>query len=332
MNKVFIIAEAGVNHNGSIEIAKRLIDEAVNCGVDAVKFQSFKAKNLVTKSAKQAEYQKNNMGKELSQYEMLKSLELSYKDHLELIKYSKEKGIMFLSSPFDLESIKMLNELGMEIFKVPSGEIENVPYLRCIGKTGKKIILSTGMSNLSDIEFALEVLRDSGANDISVLHCNTDYPTKMEEVNLNAMNTIKNAFSVEIGYSDHTKGIEVPIAAVALGAKIIEKHFTLDRNMEGPDHKASLEPYELKNMVNSIRNIELALGNGIKNLTESEKKNIKIARKSIVCSRNIKMGDIFTEDNLTIKRPGTGLSPKMWDNIIGKKAQRDYYIDEMVEL
>ena len=332
MNKVFIIAEAGVNHNGNIEIAKKLIDEAVRCGVDAVKFQSFKAKNLVTKSAKQAEYQKNNMGKEVSQYEMLKSLELSYEDHLELINYSKEKGIMFLSSPFDLESIDMLNNLGMEIFKVPSGEIENVPYLRKIGKTGKKVILSTGMSNLSDIEFALEILRSSGAKDISVLHCNTDYPTKMEEVNLRAMNTIENAFSVEIGYSDHTKGIEVPIAAVALGAKIIEKHFTLDRNMEGPDHKASLEPNELKSMVDSIRNVEIALGNGIKNLTESEKKNVKIARKSIICSSDIKKGDTFTEDNLTIKRPGTGLSPKIWDKILGKKAKRDYYIDEMVEL
>ncbi len=332
MSRVFIIAEAGVNHNGSIEIAKKLIDEAAICGVDAVKFQSFKAKNLVTKVAKQADYQKNNMGKEISQYEMLKSLELSYEDHIELINYCKDKELMFLSSPFDLESIDMLNNLGIEIFKVPSGEIENVPYLRKIAKTGKKIILSTGMSNLSDIEFALEILRGSGAKDISVLHCNTDYPTKMEEVNLRAMNTIGSAFSVEIGYSDHTKGIEVPIAAVALGAKIIEKHFTLDRNMEGPDHKASLEPNELKNMVDSIRNIEIALGNGIKALTDSEKKNIKIARKSIVSSASIKVGEIFTEDNLTIKRPGTGLSPKMWDEILGKKAKKDYYADEMVEL
>ncbi|WP_066890582.1 N-acetylneuraminate synthase [Clostridium nigeriense] len=332
MSKVFIIAEAGVNHNGSIEIAKKLIDEAARCGVDAVKFQSFKAKNLVTKAAKQADYQKNNMGKEVSQYEMLKALELSYEDHNELINYSKEKGIMFLSSPFDLESIDMLNNLGIEIFKVPSGEIENVPYLRKIAKTGKKVILSTGMSNLSDIEFALEILRGSGANDISVLHCNTDYPTKMKEVNLRAMNTIGSAFSVEIGYSDHTKGIEVPIAAVALGAKIIEKHFTLDRNMEGPDHKASLEPNELKNMVDAIRNVEIALGNGIKALTDSEKKNIKIARKSIISSTSIKAGEIFTEDNLTIKRPGTGLSPKMWDEVLGKRAKKDYYVDEMVEL
>ena len=332
MSKVFIIAEAGVNHNGSIEIAKKLIDEAARCGVDAVKFQSFKAKNLVTKSAKQAEYQKNNMGKEISQYDMLKALELSYDNHVELINYSKEKGILFLSSPFDLESIDMLDKLGMEIFKVPSGEIENVPYLRRIGSTGKKVILSTGMSNLSDIEFALEILRSSGANNISVLHCNTDYPTKMEEVNLRAMNTIEKAFSVEIGYSDHTKGIEIPVAAVALGAKIIEKHFTLDRNMEGPDHKASLEPNELKSMVDAIRNVEIALGNGIKCLTESEKKNKKIARKSIICSCDIKKGDTFTEANLTIKRPGTGLSPKMWDKVLGKKAQKDYYIDEMVEL
>lgn len=332
MSKVFIIAEAGVNHNGSIEIAKKLIDEAAKCGVDAVKFQSFKAKNLVTKVAKQADYQKENMKKEVSQYEMLKALELSYDDHIELINYSKEKGIMFLSSPFDLESIDMLMELGIEIFKVPSGEIENVPYLKKIAKTGKKVILSTGMSNLADIEFALDILREAGANDISVLHCNTDYPTKMEEVNLTAMNTIGNAFLVEIGYSDHTKGIEIPIAAVALGAKIIEKHFTLDKNMDGPDHKASLEPDELKAMVDSIRNVEIALGNGIKALTNSEKKNIKVARKSIICSSYIKKGEVFTEENLTIKRPGTGLSPKMWDNIIGKKAQRDYNVDEMVEL
>lgn len=332
MSKVFIIAEAGVNHNGSIEIAKKLIDEAAKCGVDAVKFQSFKAKNLVTKVAKQADYQKENMKKEVSQYEMLKALELSYDDHIELINYSKEKGIMFLSSPFDLESIDMLMELGIEMFKVPSGEIENVPYLKKIAKTGKKVILSTGMSNLSDIEFALDILREAGAKDISVLHCNTDYPTKMEEVNLTAMNTIGNAFLVEIGYSDHTKGIEIPIAAVALGAKIIEKHFTLDKNMEGPDHKASLEPDELKAMVDSIRNVEIALGNGIKALTNSEKKNIKVARKSIICSSYIKKGEVFTEENLTIKRPGTGLSPKMWDKIIGKKAQRDYNVDEMVEL
>lgn len=332
MSKVFIIAEAGVNHNGSIEIAKKLIDEAAKCGVDAVKFQSFKAKNLVTKIAKQADYQKENMKKEVSQYEMLKALELSYDNHIELINYSKEKGIMFLSSPFDLESIDMLMELGIEMFKVPSGEIENVPYLKKIAKTGKKVILSTGMSNLADIEFALDILREAGAKDISVLHCNTDYPTKMEEVNLTAMNTIGNAFLVEIGYSDHTKGIEIPIAAVALGAKIIEKHFTLDKNMEGPDHKASLEPDELKAMVDSIRNVEIALGNGIKALTNSEKKNIKVARKSIICSSYIKKGEVFTEENLTIKRPGTGLSPKMWDNIIGKKAQRDYNVDEMVEL
>lgn len=332
MNRVFIIAEAGVNHNGNIEIAKKLIDEAVRCGVDAVKFQSFKAKNLVTKVAKQADYQKENMGKEVSQYDMLKALELSDEEHIELISYCNEKGIMFLSSPFDLESIDMLNNLGIEIFKVPSGEIENVPYLRKIAKTGKKVILSTGMSNLADIEFALDILKGAGARDISVLHCNTDYPTKMEEVNLRAMNTIGNSFSVEIGYSDHTKGIEVPIAAVALGAKIIEKHFTLDRNMEGPDHKASLEPNELKNMVDSIRNIEIALGDGVKALTDSEKKNIKIARKSIISSTSIKAGEVFTEDNLTIKRPGTGLSPKMWDEILGKKAKKDYYADEMVEL
>lgn len=332
MNKVFIIAEAGVNHNGNIEIAKRLIDEGAKAGVDAIKFQTFKAENLVTKSAKQAEYQVKNLNKETSQLQMLKKLELDYNIHKYLSDYCKEKNVMFLSSAFDIESINLLNELGIEIFKIPSGEIENVPYLKAIAKTGKKVILSTGMSDLSDIEFALDVLRSNGANDIAVLHCNTDYPTKMSDVNLNAMNTIKEAFKVEVGYSDHTNGIEVPIAAVALGAKIIEKHFTLDKNMDGPDHKASLEPHEIKEMVDCIRNIEVALGNGIKKPTEVELKNKLVARKSIVCLNDIKEGDIYSENNLCIKRPGSGISPKEWNNIIGKKANRDYKKDELIEL
>lgn len=332
MNKVFIIAEAGVNHNGNIEIAKRLIDEGAKAGVDAIKFQTFKAENLVTKSAKQAEYQVKNLNKETSQLQMLKKLELDYNIHKYLSDYCKEKNVMFLSSAFDIESINLLNELGIEMFKIPSGEIENVPYLKAIAKTGKKVILSTGMSDLSDIEFALDVLRSNGANDIAVLHCNTDYPTKMSDVNLNAMNTIKEAFKVEVGYSDHTNGIEVPIAAVALGAKIIEKHFTLDKNMDGPDHKASLEPHEIKEMVDCIRNIEVALGNGIKKPTEVELKNKLVARKSIVCLNDIKEGDIYSENNLCIKRPGSGISPKEWNNIIGKKANRDYKKDELIEL
>lgn len=332
MKKVFIIAEAGVNHNGSLELAKKLVDEAVMAGVDAVKFQTFKAANLVTTSAKQAEYQVKNLKEETSQLEMLKKLELSYDVHKELMEYCNEKGIMFLSSPFDLESIELLDNLGIEIFKVPSGEIENVPYLRKIAMTKKKIIISTGMSNLSDIEFALKVLREAGAKDIIVLHCNTNYPTNMNEVNLNAMNTIRDAFKVEVGYSDHTNGIEIPIAAVALGARVIEKHFTLDKNMEGPDHKASLEPQELKEMVKSIRNIETALGNGIKDLTLSESKNVKVARKSLVCLKPIKVGEILTEENICIKRPGTGVSPKLWDKVIGTKAKRNFEKDELIEI
>ncbi len=331
-DSVFIIAEAGVNHNGSIEIAKKLIDVASISGVDAIKFQSFNAENLVTKEAKQAEYQSKNMNKSISQFEMLKALELSYNEHLELFTYCKEKKIMFLSSAFDLENIDLLNKLGINLFKVPSGEIENVPYLRKIASTGKQIILSTGMCNLHDIEFALEILREEGALDVIVLHCNTDYPTKMQEVNLKAMNTIGKTFGVKVGYSDHTQGIEVAIAAVALGAKVIEKHFTLDKTMEGPDHKASLEPGDLKAMVIAIRNIEKALGDGIKKITHSEKKNMKVARKSLMCNKDIKIGEMFTAENLIAKRPGTGLSPKHWDDIVGKKANKNYSKDEMINL
>lgn len=328
----FIIAEAGVNHNGNLDIAKKMIDEASKTGVDAIKFQTFKTENLVCKGAKKAEYQKNNTDNKENQFEMLKRLEFSYEDFKELNEYCKLKDIMFLSSPFDLESIEMLKKLDIEIFKVPSGEIENVPYLREISKCNKKIILSSGMCNLSDIEFAIEILEKEGAKDISILHCNTEYPTPMEDVNLKAMETIKKAFSYEVGYSDHTEGIEIPIAAVALGAKIIEKHFTLDKSMEGPDHAASLTPKELKDMVCAIRNIEKALGNGRKIPSKSESKNKDIARKSIVSKRPIKKGEIFSLENITTKRPGTGISPKRFDEIIGKEAFKDFNEDEMIKL
>ncbi|MBU5310755.1 N-acetylneuraminate synthase [Tissierella carlieri] len=332
MKRVFIIAEAGVNHNGSIDLAKKLIDKASEAGADAVKFQSFKAEKLVTKNAQKAQYQEVTTGNEENQFEMIKRLELDYEKHEELINYCKSRGIMFLSSPFDLESIDLLNNLGLEIFKIPSGEITNLPYLRKIGSLNKKVILSTGMSILGDIEKALKILKTSGTTDITVLHCNTEYPTPVGDVNLNAMNTIKEAFKVEVGYSDHTLGIEVPIAAVALGATAIEKHFTLDKTMEGPDHRASLEPNELREMVRCIRNIEMALGDGLKKLTESEAKNINIVRKSIVAGRNIKKGEVFTIENLEIKRPGNGISPMRWDEVIGKLAIRDYEEDELIEI
>lgn len=332
MKKVFIIAEAGVNHNGEIALAKRLIDEGAKAGVDAVKFQTFKAETLVSKSAKKAEYQKNTTNVEESQFEMLKKLELDYGVHEELMSYAQNKGVMFLSSAFDLESIDLLTDLGISLFKVPSGEITNLPYLRKIAQTGKQVVLSTGMSTLADIEKALEVLRENGAQDITVLHCNTEYPTPMKDVNLSAMNSIQNAFKVPVGYSDHTIGIEIPIAAVALGAEMIEKHFTLDKTMEGPDHKASLEPEELKAMVDGIRNIEVALGHGVKQLSESEKKNMTIARKSLVAKNNISIGEVFSEDNLTIKRPGTGLSPMEWDNVIGTISRKNYEADEVITL
>lgn len=332
MNRVFIIAEAGVNHNGSIELAKQLIDKASEAGADAVKFQSFKAEKLVTKNAKKAEYQQITTSNKESQFEMIKKLELDYERHRELIDYSHSKNIVFLSSPFDIESIELLNKLGLEIFKIPSGEITNLPYLRKIGSLKKKVILSTGMSTLGDIEKALEILRSGGTTEITVLHCNTEYPTPMEDVNLLAMKTIKDAFKVEVGYSDHTLGIEVPIAAVTLGAAVIEKHFTLDKAMEGPDHKASLEPEEFKEMVRCIKNIEQALGDGVKKLTDSESKNINIARKSIVAGRKIKKGEILREDNLAVKRPGDGIHPMRWDEILGREAKRDFLEDELIEI
>ncbi|RXK05025.1 N-acetylneuraminate synthase [Halarcobacter bivalviorum] len=332
MNKVFIIAEAGVNHNGKKELAKKLIDVASEAGADAVKFQTFKTENLVSKNAQKAEYQKQTTNKEESQFEMIKKLELDVDTHKELISYAQEKNIMFLSTPFDHDSIELLDDLGLEIFKIPSGEITNLPYLRQIGKLNKKVILSTGMADIGEIEDALDILISYGTKkeNIIVLHANTEYPTPMEDVNLKAMVTIGNTFDIKFGYSDHTLGIEVPTAAVAMGAYCIEKHFTLDKTMEGPDHKASLEPDELKAMVKAIRNIEKALGSSLKKPSKSEAKNKEIVRKSIVAKTEIKVGEVFTEDKLAIKRPGNGISPMYWDEIIGTFAQKDYKEDELI--
>lgn len=335
MEKTIIIAEAGVNHNGSFELAKRLIDAASDAGVDYVKFQTFKAENLVSKLAQKAEYQKKNIGdSDDSQFNMLKKLELSPEQHLELIEYCNEKNVRFFSTAFDLESIDFLSGLKLGLWKVPSGEITNYPYLKKIAQKGESVILSTGMCEIQDIEKALAVLEKHGVNrnQIMILHCNTEYPTPMQDVNLLAMQSIGEYFNVPIGYSDHTVGIEIPIAAVALGAKVIEKHFTLDRTLEGPDHKASLEPEELKEMVKSIRNVEMALGSRDKKVTESEAKNIIVARKSIVAARAIKQGEVFTEENLTIKRPGNGISPMMWESVLGGVAPRDFSGDEVITL
>lgn len=332
--KTLIIAEAGVNHNGSLVLAKKLIDIAVDARVDIVKFQSFKAKNLVTKSAKKADYQKNNTKNEDSQYSMLKKLELSDNEHLELIDYCKTNNIEFLSTPFDHESIDLLKNLGIKIGKIPSGEITNLPYLRKMAYSFDSLILSTGMSTLGEIGEALDIILRTGfkKEKLTILHCNTEYPTPMCDVNLNVMKTIADTFEVKIGYSDHTLGIEVPIAAVALGANVIEKHFTIDRNMQGPDHVASLNPEELKAMVKAIRNVERALGNEYKIPSDSEKKNIQIARKSIVASVNIRKGELFSEKNLTVKRPGSGISPMLWDSIIGTESEFDFEEDELIKL
>ena len=328
----YIIAEAGVNHNGSLELAKKLVDKAKEAGADCVKYQTFKANKIVSKNAAKADYQKKQTESPESQHEMLKKLELSFDDFIELNNYCKEIGIEFLSTAFDFESIDFLNQLGMQVWKIPSGEITNLPYLIKIAKLNKKVILSTGMSTMREIEDAVNILKDHGASELIILHCTTEYPTPYEDVNLNAMLAIKERFGYEVGYSDHTMGIEVPIAAVALGAKVIEKHFTLDRTMDGPDHKASLEPSELKTMVDAIRNIELSMGTGIKEPADSEKKNIAIACKSIVANQSIIKGDILTETNLTVKRPGEGISPMKWFEIIGTKAIRDFEEDELIEI
>ena len=331
MGKTFIIAEAGDNHNGSRELAFRLIDKAVEAGADCVKFQTFITEEIISKRAEKAEYQKAATGSDESQYQMVKKLELSFEQFRELQKYAEKRGITFLSTPFDIPSVEFLDSINIPCFKIPSGEITNLPYLIKIAETGRDVIMSTGMAELNEIENAINILREYGSGDISLLHCNTEYPTPYEDVNLRAMLTLKEKFGVRVGYSDHTQGIEVPIAAVALGAEIIEKHFTLDHNMEGPDHKASLEPDELKQMVDGIRKTEKALGNGIKTASPSEKKNIQIARKSIVARRNIEKGEILTEENLAVKRPGNGISPMRWYEVIGTKAIRDFSEDEMIE-
>jgi N,N'-diacetyllegionaminate synthase len=331
--KTIIIAEAGVNHNGSLEIAKELIYAAANAGADYIKFQTFVTENLVSRDARQADYQKKNMGVETSQFEMLKRLEMSPEDHLEMIKSCDENGITFFSTAFDLESVDLLNNMNIPIWKIPSGEITNLPYLRKIGSLGKTVIISTGMATLGEIEEAIRVLELAGTtrDNITVLHCTTEYPAPIDEVNLKAMITIGEAFKVKYGYSDHTEGIEIPLAAVAMGASIIEKHFTLHKNMDGPDHRASLEPDELKKMIEGIRNIEKALGNGIKIPSSSELKNRIAARKSIIASRTIKRGEQFSIENLTVKRPGDGISPMLWENVLGAKAKRKYAQDEQIE-
>jgi N,N'-diacetyllegionaminate synthase len=331
---VFIIAEAGVNHNGNMDLAKQLIDKAVEAKVDAVKFQTFIAENVISKYAQKADYQKETTGANESQLDMVKKLQLSFDDFIALKKYAESKNIMFLSTPFDMESIDFLATLKMGLWKIPSGEITNLPYLKKIAQYNEKVIFSTGMSTLGDIEKAISILTEHGTqfSNISVLHCNTEYPTPMGDVNLKAMLTIKDAFGVAVGYSDHTLGIEIPIAAVAMGATIIEKHFTLDKNMEGPDHKASLEPDELSAMVKAIRNIETALGTGIKLPSASEKKNTEIARKSIHLAKDIKIGSVLNEDDLIIKRPGNGISPLLVESIVGCKVNKDLKADTLLAL
>ncbi len=336
MPNTIIIAEAGVNHNGSLELALRLVDAAAEAGVDYVKFQTFRAANLVTAAAPKAEYQARNIGDgDNSQYDMLKRLELSAQDHVVLMERCHTKGIKFLSTPFDLESLAFLDQLRLGLWKVPSGEITNFPYLRAIGGTGRPVVLSTGMANLEEIEAAIGVLTRFGTRrqEITLLHCTTEYPAPKDEVNLLAINTLRDYFGLPVGYSDHTQGIEIPVAAVALGAVVIEKHFTLDRTMPGPDHRASLEPDELKEMVCAIRNVEKALGTGVKEPSSSERKNIAIARKSIVAAVPIARGELLTEDNLTTKRPGAGISPMLWEDVVGqRRAVRDFEEDQGIEL
>ena len=335
MKKVIIIAEAGVNHNGSLEKAKLLIDAASEAGVDFVKFQSFKAHKLVSPDAQKADYQKKNIGSnDDNQFQMLRELELSEKDHDELLDYCNQKNVAFFSTAFDVDGLSYLDSLGLNLFKVPSGEITNYPYLRKLAELGKPVILSTGMSNLKDIERALEVLEQGiDRSMITILHCNTEYPTPMEDVNLKAMTTIESHFNTSVGYSDHTMGIEVPIAAVALGARVIEKHFTLNRELPGPDHKASLEPDELIEMVRTIRNIEQAIsGSGIKEPSSSEKRNISIARKSIHSKKDLKKGSILKEEDLIPLRPGDGISPMEWENIVGKELLVDYSSFQKIQL
>tara|TARA_B100000989_G_C19511844_1_gene459491 strand:+ start:693 stop:1703 length:1011 start_codon:yes stop_codon:yes gene_type:complete len=331
-NKIIIIAEAGVNHNGELSLAKKLVDVAVKAKADFVKFQTFKAKNIVTKNTNQANYQKRYGNKNQSQFDMLSKLQLSHIDQIKLFKYCKLKKIKFLSTPFDLESFNFLKKIKLNIFKIPSGEITNVPLLRAIGSENKRVILSTGMSTIKEINKAIETLVSSGTkkNNITVLHCTSEYPAPYNELNLNVIKTLKKNFGVKVGYSDHSQGIEVPIAAVALGAEVIEKHFTLDKKLKGPDHAASLNPEELLHMVKSIRNIENALGSFKKSVTRSEKKNLKVVRKFIVASKPINKGDKFSNENLTTKRSGRGIPASRWDNIVGKKSKKKYFIDSII--
>jgi len=332
--RVFIIAEAGVNHNGKIDIALEMVEAASNAGANAVKFQTFRAETLVTRTASKANYQKETSGSNESQFDMLKRLELDLDSHKKLMAHCRERQIDFLSTPFDLTTIDLLSEIGLTTWKIPSGDITNLPYLKKIGALQQQVILSTGMADLGEIEDALEILENAGTfrKNIIVLHCNTEYPTPMQDVNLRAMLTIQQAFpGIQVGYSDHTLGIEVAIAAVAMGATVIEKHFTLDRNFPGPDHKASLEPEELSAMVQNIRNIETALGHGIKKPSSSETANLAVARKSIVAARLITAGEVFTEENLTVKRPSSGINPMRWYEILGKKSNRAYVEDELID-
>lgn len=333
-NRVLIIAEAGVNHNGDIGLAKQLIDVAAESGTDLVKFQTFSADRISTRSAEKADYQSEATDRNESQHEMLRRLELTGAMHQELIAHCANRNIGFFSTGFDIASVDLLVSLGLNRFKIPSGEITNLPYLRHVGQFGRDVILSTGMATMGEIEAAINVLEAAGTprTKLTVLHCTTEYPTPMAEVNLRAMNSIREAFGVAVGYSDHTSGIEVSIAAAAMGACVIEKHFTLDRSLPGPDHKASLEPDELKAMVTAIRNIEIALGDGVKRLTPSEARNRRVARKSLVASQAISAGEVFCAENIAAKRPGTGISPMRWDDIVGRKAGRSFAIDEPIEL
>lgn len=329
---VLIIAEAGVNHNGNLDLALKMVDEAKRAGADIVKFQTAIPEKVISKYADKAEYQKKTTGNEESQLEMCKRIHLKLSDYDIIKKYCEEVGIEFLSTPFDLESIDYLEKLGLRLWKIPSGEITNLPYLIKIAKTGKPVIMSTGMAELNEVEEAVNVLKENGAGEITLLHCTTEYPAPFESVNLRAMNTLREKFETEVGYSDHTVGFEAAVAAAVLGASVIEKHFTLNHNMEGPDHKASLEPEEFEVMVNNIRLIEKALGDGVKQPAEAEKKNIAIARKSIVAAKDIKKGEVFTEDNITVKRPGSGISPMKWFEVLGTEAVRDFGEDELIEL
>jgi len=335
MHPVFIIAEAGVNHNGSIDLALRLVEKAKEAGADAIKFQTISSPEAnISKWAPKAEYQDINLPDGKTQLEMVKGFFLPFMEFEKISVFCRNSGIIFMSSPFDTESVRFLAGLGLEIFKIPSGEITNLLLLREIGHFNKKVILSTGMSALHEIRDAVKSLEESGTDrgNISLLHCTTEYPAPFNEVNLKAILTLKKEFGLEVGYSDHTRGIEISLAAVTLGASIIEKHFTLDRSMKGPDHQSSLEPPELRNLVTSIRNIESAMGDGIKKPSVSEIKNIAVARKSIVAAKKISKGEEFTMDNITVKRPGSGLSPMIWDTVIGRKAKRDFQEDELIEI